>query len=194
MSTGPITKDTSSLALGLAKIRVAASESFISLKRAALSGEAMSVGALANTKFVGQTDWYKHQSGFPMLDDYVIALRDSAAMECAAEEMTPYNFAMIMGIDPTTGAYGLAHSGEIDLGSRVSPAYLRMEAEYYFPNGTNKMVIVFPRAQVVSNAEFDLQKEEAANLPMVFESKRADNHVTYGSTWTACPLGIVVFT
>jgi hypothetical protein len=167
--TGPITKDTSSLALGLAKVRVGTSATFIGTKSPCLSGEANSVGALANTKFVGSTDWYRHQSGFPLLEDYVIALRDSANLECAMEELSPFNFALAMGIDPTGGGYTSVHSGEIALGARAASVFVRMEAEYTFPNGSNKMTIVFPKAQAVSNVEFEMQKEDAANVPITFE-------------------------
>lgn len=189
--TGPITRHTDALALGLAKIRIGVSATFINTITKALSGEVDSIGSLVNTKYAGNTDWYKHQSGFPLLDDYVIALRDSAQLECAFEEITPFNVAMAMGIDPTSG-YTLAHSGEIALGGRTSPAYVRMEAEYTFPNGSNTMVIIFPKAQAVSNVEIPLQREEAANVPLTFESKRADG--TGGSAvWNSMPLGRIMF-
>lgn len=188
--TGPVTKDTSSIPLGLAKIRVAAYTGFKAIKGICLSGEAMSIGALSNTKYKGETEWYRHLSGFPQLEDYVIALKDSAALEVAVEELNPFNLAMSLGYDPTLAAYSAVHSGEIALGNRTASVFVRVEAEYTFPNGTNKMIVIFPKAQVTSSVEFDYQKDTGASIPLTFESKRNDTE----TQWANAPLGCVVFT
>lgn len=187
--TGPVTKDTSTVALGLAQVRVATAATYIMNPNAALTST-NSIGVLANTKFSGNTDWLKLESGYPLLEDYVVPIREAAALECAFMEITPYNMALALGIDPTAGGYATVHSGEVFLGGRTSPAYVRMEAVYTYPNGTNTMTIMFPRAQVSAAIEMELQMEDWSNVPIKFEAKRADSEVTGGNAvWNAKPLG-----
>ena len=67
---------------------------------------------------------------------------------------------------------------------------MRMEATYTFPNGSNYMEMIFPRAQVSASVEMDLQVETEASVPVSIEAKRADSEVTGGdAVWDAKPLG-----
>jgi len=297
--TGPVTNDTSTVALGLAQIRVGVSASNITTATAALSSSD-SIGALASTKYTGSVDYWKLESGFPLLEDHTIAIRESAMLECEFKEITSYNLALARGIDPnadvsatvaevdettssgtntwatvpitvddlggvvndtwtvvfasaTTGsiygaetghvhdfvnltsemapddganeyfaipanfftgtwaadevyvfkttafvsgtaAYASAHSGSINLGTMSAPVYVRMEAVYTYPNAINHMYIIFPRANVTSSLEIDMQAEDNANVPITFEAKRADAEVSGGhSTWNSAPLGKIYF-
>lgn len=185
---GPVTRDTTAIALGLAQIRVIDSATNIAdIQPAATSTD--SIGALANTKFTANTDWYKLESGFPLIEDFTTAIREGAMLECAFKEITPYNMALAHGIDPI-GSYADAHSGEIALGGRTSPEYVRMEALYTFPNGTDTMTIIFPRAQVSASVEMDMQGEDAVAVPITFESKNASSDVSGGNAvWDDKPLG-----
>lgn len=89
-----------------------------------------------------------------------------------------------------TAAYASAHSGEIAFGAMKAPAFIRMEAVYTYPNLTNHMYIIFPRANVVSSFELDFQAEDNVAVPTTFEAKRADSEVSGGhATWDASPLG-----
>jgi hypothetical protein len=192
MRTGPVTKDTSTIALGLAQIRIGTAATYIASGEATLTSSD-SIGALANTKFTGKTDWYKLESGFPLLEDYVVAIRESASLECAFKELTPYNMYLAYGLDPTSASLA-AHSGEIALGGRTAPSYVRMEAVYTFPNGTNKLTVIFPRAQVVASTELDFKAESEAQVPITFEAKRADSEVSGGNAvWDNSPLGKIVW-
>lgn len=192
--SGPVTKDTSTVALGLAQIRVGDSSDNISLIHPQLTASD-SIGALANTKFNGEVEFWRLESGFPALEDHVIPLRASASLECAFKEITPYNMALARGIDPTDGSYATAHSGEVPLGVMTAPEYIRMEARYTFSNGSNYMDIVFPRAQVTGSMEMDLQAEDAVAVPITFEAKRADSEVSGGhALWDDMPLGWIKFT
>jgi len=93
-----------------------------------------------------------------------------------------------------TGAYDGAHSGEIKLGALSAPAFVRMEAVYTYPNGTNHMYIIFPRANATASTELDLQAEDAAASPITFEAKRADSETSGGdAAWDAMPLGRIFF-
>lgn len=193
MVTGPVTKDTSTLALGLAKIYTWSAATYVDKIQPQLSGES-SIGALASTKFTHTIEHWKHEAGFPLLEDYTIALRGTAMLECAFEEVTPFNLALAHGQDPI-GTYSDTHSGEVTLGNLTAPEYMRMEAEYTYPNGTNKMHIIFPRAQVTSSPEIDMQKEENVAVPITFEAKRADSEVSGGNAvWDDKPLGRIIFT
>ena len=190
--TGPVTKDTSTIAFGLAQVRVgAAAANVTSINPVLVAGN--SIGALANTKFMGSVDYWKLESGFPLLEDYTIPIRERASLECAFKEVTPMNLAFAKGIDATSG-YTAAHSGEIGLGSISSPAFLRMEAFYTYPDGVNQMVIIFPRSQITSNMEIDLKSEDAAAVPITFEAKRADSETSGGSSvWDSKPMGRILF-
>ena len=194
--SGPVTKDTSTIALGLAQIRIGASAANIATITSALTtGE--SIGALANTKFTGNTDWFKLESGFPLLEDYTTPLRESAALECSFKEITPANMALAYGFDPSSSPYSsyTAHSGEVPFGGRVSPAYIRMEAVYTFPSGSNYMYMIFPRAQVSASVEIDLQIETNAAVPVTIEAKRADSEVSGGNAvWDDKPMGRLYWT
>lgn len=101
--TGPLTKNASSVALGLAQIRVGGAAANIATAIPALA-PANSIGALASTKFTGDTTFWTLESGFPMLEDLTVPIRESCALECAFKEMTPYNLALARGIDPNTTA------------------------------------------------------------------------------------------
>jgi len=185
---GPVTKDTSTVAIGLMQIRAATSSTYIAQPGAALTSSE-SIGALANTKFMGNTDWYKLESGFPLIEDYTVPIREGAALECAFKEITPYNMALAHGIDPT-GSYAEVHSGEITLGGRTAPDYLRVEAVYTYPNGSNTMTFIFPRAQVSANVEMDMSAEDSAAVTVTFESKNASSDVSGGNAiWDDKPLG-----
>jgi len=189
---GPVATDTSTIALGLAQIRVGSSSSNITSPGAALSSSD-SIGALASTKFMGNTDWYKLESGMPLIEDFTTPTREGASLECAFKEITPKNLALAHGTDVSSGSY-TAHSGEITLGGRTSPAYVRMEAYYVYPNGTNTMTIIFPRAQVSANVEMDLAAEDAAAVTITFESKNASSDVSGGNAvWDDKPLGHIIW-
>jgi len=192
---GPVTTDTSTIALGLAQIRIGDSATNIGDIHAALTASD-SIGALANTRFVGNTDWFKLESGFPLIEDFTTPIRESAALECSFKEITPFNMALAYGFDPNSGEFAsmTVHSGEVPIGDRVSPAYVRMEAVYTYPNGTNYMYIIFPRAQVSASVEMDLQSEDAAAVPIMIEGKRADSETTGGdAAWDDKPLGRIAW-
>ncbi len=187
--TGPVTTDTTTIALGLAQIRVGASAANITDIHGALSSSD-SIGALANTRFVGNTDWYRLESGYPLIEDYIAPIREAAHLECAFKEITPFNMAISLGIDASAGGYETAHSGEVALGGRTAPAFIRMEALYTFPDGVTTMLILFPRAQVSASIEVDLQSEDAAAVPIMIESKNASSDVSGGNAiWDDKPLG-----
>lgn len=191
---GPTTKDVSSLAIGLAQVRVGPSATNLTESTPVLEADD-SIGALTETTFNGNTEWWEHESGFPLLVDYQVPIRESASLECAYEEINPYNLALAYGKDPTSGElYSDPHSGEIALGGRTAPEFVRMEAVYTFPNGTNTMTIIFPRAQVKSETSIELQKTEGAANPITFSASRADSEVTGGdAAWDGKPLGVIRF-
>ena len=298
--TGPVTKDTSTVALGLAQIRIGNAASNIASTSSVLTSD-QSIGALANTKYTGEVSYWKLESGFPLLEDLTLPLRETAMLECAFKEISPKNLAIARGLDPSSGSGTLSvsgmqavqstngdlvmapgeitldptyaklgtytieftsatdyelrhstegtltgdgaqtlgtvedfnfdgantavtlgaafvtgtvaagdlitfqvvnvssdfadnHSGEIGLGGIQAPKYVRMEAVYTYPNGTNHMYVIFPRANAVSSAELDMQAEDAMTVPITFEAKRADSEVTGGNVvWDQKPLGVILF-
>lgn len=294
--SGPVTKDTSTIALGLAQIRVGKSAANIANTSAVLSSDD-SMGAMASTNFTSNVDYWTLQSGFPQLEDMVIPLSETAALECEFKEITPKNLALARGLDPfveqdsavvggtafttsgttsgsistdnaggvindtwtvvftsssavsiygnstghigdfadltsaiepdngsnpyfsipadfftgswvaddtytfATTAYQAAdtaytdnHSGEIGLGAMKAPEFIRVEAVYTYPNKTNHMYIIFPRANATSSLELSLAADDNANPPITFEGKRADSEVTGGNAvWDSMTLGRIYF-
>jgi hypothetical protein len=191
--SGPTIKDSGTLALGLAQVRVIASAANIA-KPGVASTASDSIGALASTKFTAEVEFWRHESGFPLKEDSIIPLREKAHLECQYEEIKPYTLALARGFDPTTESY-TASSGEVTLGNMAAPEYVRMEAQYTFPSGSNYMYIIFPRAQVSASTELDLAKEDNAKPTLTFESKLSDSGVTGGNAiWDDKPLGHIIFT
>jgi hypothetical protein len=196
--TGPLTKDTASLALGLAQIRVAAAHctagsgaGAVYVSGAMLSG-ANSIGAIASTRLTIEREYYTHEAGFPLLEDMQLPIREKAQLECAFEEVKVANMMLAAGKSPSD-------TGAVLLGGLKAPVFVRMEAVYQFPTNS-KMVIIFPRAQVVSNTEIEFQKEQAANVPITFKAGRAESGIISGgqvswgsSVWDTCPLGQIYF-
>lgn len=191
---GPVTLDTSTIALGLAQIRIGASAANIATTTPVLTASD-SIGAMASTRFVGNTDWYKLESGFPLIEDYTTPIRESAHLECAFKEITPVNMILAFGLDPDSYSTFAVHSGEVPLGNRSAPAYVRMEARYTYPSGTDYMDIIAPRAQVSASIEMDFSEEDAAAIPITIEFKRADSEVSGGNAaWNSKPLGAIQWT
>jgi hypothetical protein len=192
---GPVVTDTSTIALGLAQVRIGASTTNIANIQPALTASD-SIGGLASTKFIGNTDWFKLEDGFPLLEAFTTPIRESAAMEIAFKEITPANMALAYGKDPNASPYATmtVHSGEVPLGGRTAPSYVRMEARYTYPDGTHFMDIIFPRAQVSATVEMELAAEDAAAVPVTIESKAASSEVDGGNAvWDDKPLGRIAW-
>ena len=186
--TGPVTKDTTTPVIGLAQVRLGASAANIASTDPVLTSS-NSIGAVATTKFISAIDFFRLESGYPLMEDAAYPIREKASMEVSFKEITPANIAYARGLDASTG-YDSAHSGEINLGTVTTPAFIRMESVYTYPDGTNKMQVIFPRAQVLSNVELDHNMEEPLASPIMIEAKRADSNVTGGSAaWDAKPYG-----
>lgn len=185
--TGPLTRDPSYLALGMYQVRVAASATttaaLIARTDGCLSGED-SIGAVASTKIALEKEYFTHESGYPLLEDAQLPIRERALLEFSFEEINGRNMVLAAGKDPGDG------SGEIALGTLTSPEYMRVEAWYTYPGNDRRMIIVFPRGQIVSNLELENQKEEAANAPVTVRATRADSGITGGdAAWDDMPLG-----
>jgi hypothetical protein len=188
--TGPLTRDPKVVALGLAQVRVGVSATNIGEVDPVLT-PSNSIGALANTKFVGKTDFWKLESGFPLLEDITLPIREACSLECGFKELSMANLQLARGIDPSDEYSDTS----IALGGLVAPEFIRLEAVYTFPDNLRQMVIIFPRANVISSMEIDLKAEDAAVVPITFEAKRADSAISTGgdAAWDEMPLGTIVF-
>ena len=193
--SGPLTKDTTTIALGLAQIRIGPSAANITKETPILAASA-SIGALASTTFTSNAEYFKLESGYPLLEDATYPLREAAMLECAFKELTPANFALAKGLDPA--GYTSVHTGVVPLGAISTPVFLRMEAIYTYPDGTNTMNIVFPRCQVTAALEAEFAEEEPAAVAVSIEGKRADSGITDAvypgnAAWDDKPLGQIIW-
>lgn len=152
--TGPVTKDTSTVALGLAQIRVGAAAANIASPGPVLTAD-HSLGALASTKYTGEVSYWKLESGFPLLEDLTLPLRESAMLECAFKEITPRNLAIARGLDPFSGTGTLSVSGMQVVKSTnalvVVPAGITLEQLYAKP-GTYTIEFSSPTAYELRHA------------------------------------------
>lgn len=188
---GPVTKNPSTLALGLAQIRVGESEKNIATTTPVLKSTD-SIGSLAQTKFTNTVEYWRHSSGFPALEDQVYPLSETPQLECQFEELTPANLAMAMG-DAITASEDV-HTGTVALGTMAEPKRIRMEAVYTFPSREHTLTIIFPVAQVTSATELDFQSNDNIKSPITFEAKRADSAVAWGNAaWDEKPMGVMIF-
>jgi hypothetical protein len=199
--SGPVTKAADTVPIGLAKVLVNADwiSSFESRDKT-LNDIEDTLGALDSSSFNSEVDFWRLESGFPIMEDKVVPLRERASFELEFKEVHPRNMALARGADPS--GYNELHSGEIKLGNLSNPAYVRMEAVYTYPNQTNHMYFIFPRAQVTSSASISFAQEDNPNVPVTIEAKRADSEVqevqesdaiTEKDTWDDAPLGIIKF-
>lgn len=153
-----------------------------------------SLGALNTSSFTSNVEYWRLESGFPRLEDMTIPLSETAMLECEFKEVHPRNLAYARGVDASGAEFDDNHSGEINLGTMVAPAFVRVEAIYTYPNGANKMAIIFPRANVTSSVNLNFAAEDNANVPITLEAKRADSEVDGGhATWDSAPLGRILF-
>jgi len=197
-TSGPLTRYTKSLALGLCQVRVGKSIDNIANKAPCLTA-ANSLGALTKTTFTATKEVFKHESGFPSMRDKNIPLREYAMLEVESEEITPYNIALGLGIATMSGEwaalYADPYSGEVPLGRMEAPEDLRVEAVYTYPDAETCMVYIFPRAQAGESMTLDHQKEDTAKPAMTFEAQRADSEVAEGnSVWDSSQLGRIFWT
>jgi len=83
--TGPTTNDSSTVKLGLAQIRVLDSATNISDRNVAgIASD--SIGTLASTKYTGDTEFYKLESGFPLMTDAYSPLGKVLCLNVASEK------------------------------------------------------------------------------------------------------------
>jgi hypothetical protein len=188
---GPITKDSTTIAIGLAQVRVKAYANYIGQIHPILAA-ADSLGALISTKFTSSAEYYRLESGYPLLEDATFPLRESAMVEAGFREITPANFALAKGKDPAD--YSQAHYGNVGLGGIVTPVRLRVETIYTYPDGVNTMTVVFPRGQCSAVIEMDWAEEEPAAIAIALEAKQAGSDNTEGHViWDGAPLGHVIW-
>lgn len=192
-STGPKTRDTSTVALGLAKILVGPSLTNIATTTQCLNATTDSLGALNSSNFTSNVEYWTLMSGFPQTEDLVIPLSEVAEIACEFKEINPRNLAYARGLDASSG-YDNNHSGEITFGTLATPAYVRAEAIYTYPNQTNHLYIIFPRAQVKSSLELSFNATDNANVPITISAMSASSEVSGGSAvWDSSPLGRIYF-
>jgi len=191
---GPTTKDSSSVMLGLGKVLLGASATNIASTSRALAWSTDTLGVLESSNLISEVESWRLESGFPLMEDKTIVLRENARLECEFKEVKPKTIAFAKGIDASSG-YDSVTSGEVALGDMSAPAYVRMEAIYTYPDQNHHMIVIFPRANVESNLEINPAKESEANVPMTIRATRADSEATGGdAAWDDMPLGRIYWT
>lgn len=164
--TGPVTKDTSTVALGLAQIRIGNAASNIGEIGSVLSSD-QSIGALASTKYTGEVSYWKLESGFPLLEDMTLPLRESSSLECAFKEISPKNLAIARGLDPSSGTGTLSITGaRIEKSANgdlaVVPANFTVIGQNYAVEGTYTIEFSSATAYDVSHTSLGTLQDDTA--------------------------------
>jgi len=171
--TGPVTKDTSTIALGLAQIRIGNAATNISNLASVLTSD-QSIGALANTKYTGEVSYWKLESGFPLLEDLTLPLRESASLECAFKEISPKNLAIARGLDPSSGSGDMSVSGASVVKSAnalvVVPANITVADQSYIQDGQYTVEFTTATAYTVTHSTEGLMTGDGGVLISTSES------------------------
>jgi len=101
--SGPVTRDSSTVALGLAKVLVGEADANIASITQVLDQTVNSLGALNASNFTSNVEYWKLESGYPLLEDLTIPLREAVSLGCEFKEIKPGNLAIARGIDPAGG-------------------------------------------------------------------------------------------
>ena len=99
MRHGPITRDASTVQLGLSQIRIGVAAANIATVTPVLTA-ADSIGAVASTNFTSETTYFDLESGFPLQLDATFPMKEMNMLECAFKEITPKSLALARGLDP----------------------------------------------------------------------------------------------
>jgi len=191
MRTGPITKDVSTVQLGLSQIRVGLAASYISNTGAALS-ESDSLGAMAATSFTSEKEYHIREDGYPLTPKPPYAISETNTLGCAFKEITPKTLALSLGMSPAT--FSNPHAGTIPLGGVAPPQPLRVEAVYTFPGSTYQMIIIFPMANITSGLKLEHQLDTPAAVTLSIKAiNAASNAVGGNAVWDTMPNGKILF-
>ena len=98
--SGPITKDTSTIALGMAQIRVGNSAANISSIDKVLTAS-NSIGSLGQSNVMAPVEYWVLEGGYPLIEELTLPLREKSYAEVTFRELTAYNFALSRGVDPS---------------------------------------------------------------------------------------------
>jgi len=140
--SGPVTRDTSTVALGLAKILIGPYQANVTQNQPVLDQTLNSLGALSNTDFTSNVDYWRLESGFPLMEDMTIPLRETAQLECGMKEIKPWNLAIARGLDPS----GVSDAHAVSVTKTTAAGTIDDAMEISVPNATGvdeEWVVVF---------------------------------------------------
>lgn len=189
----PVYRNSTTVMLGLAQIRIAESAPYIGYPTACLT-KAHSLGAMVETRILGEDFDYILRSGFPQTDDLIIAYEQHVIVECVLREITPINMALMFGqaYDPTT--YDDPHDGQIYLGTRGVTSFIRVEFIYWYPESNYQMHLILPKAYISTEVLIDWAVEDDYGAPFACVSTPSDSDSIGGhAIWDAAPLGCFCF-
>jgi len=140
--SGPVTRDTSTVALGLARILVGPCLTNVDQRDPVLDQNMNSLGALNSTSFTSNIEFWSYMSGFPRMEDITIPLSETAQLECEFKEVKPWNLAIARGLDPA----GTSEAHALNVTSTTASGTVDSTLEISVPNATgvdDEWVVVF---------------------------------------------------
>ena len=178
-------KERETVALGLGKISIGSSSSHLASTTQALSSTDY-FSALTDISFTINKKFKKQVS----VKDSIELLQD--VFVSSSTFVISVTFIEIL---QKTLSYALGgDGGSTELGSLLlsDPTDLRVELEYLYPNKTNKLIVILPRAVVTSSMPVSFAEDDNLDVPMTLLAKRVDN-IVGGSSWDAFPYGRIYF-
>lgn len=98
-----------------------------------------------------------------------------------------YTFQTFEKVDAAGAFPADAWTGGIGFGSMSTPAIMRVEAVFTYPDETHTFTIILPRAQASSSIDLPVGNEEVA-VPIEFKALSADDSVSGGdAAWNSNP-------
>ncbi len=209
LRSGPTTKDFKNILLAEIDIRAVLDWNYggdegaakvenqlANYAKPALS-KSFSIGKMTATGFNGSPEYYESFSGSPKLRDGVIPLSANAQLTGNFHEINLQNLRFATGLSNVLEAGEEDHVGFFGLGKLAVPEMFRVEGWITFPDQVSTMVIMFPRAQVMSDFSIAGNSEDEVNVPVTISSVATDSSsagmLATSTAWDDAPLGGFMF-
>lgn len=183
-------KNRNSILIGKGQMRVAKAEDHITETDFVLT-EINSLGYLAEIKLDASKEVEVRKS---VVSNYPIDIQSKITdviIECEPLEMTVENITMALGQDNLNNVNS-SLDGFFGIGGE-SETWWRVEIGVLFPQGGNKMELVFPKTKIISDFSIPLMSEEAFKQTLTYQAADASFGEPSNAIWMSNPLGIWKF-
>lgn len=179
--------------VGYMDVLVGLSSTYIDNTDPALTHNANSLGAMANTEIIGEVNVHQLMAGSPQKVAEIIPTGETFGANVSFFERSLKNLAFARGEDPTNWGGGTDGSGEVPIGVITAPTNIRCELVGLYPDAS-KMVVIMPRAQVTPNSTLGSNADTPAEVAVTVNALPADSNApgsVGNAVWDSKPLGSI---